>query len=355
MRALAILLCIGSVLSFPGYDSYDEYNDFQEDSNEDHGCSHLDFLKGLPKEALSEYYKIARDTSQSILEMEKSLERWAEKHGVEDKYKAHAEKHEKQFEAFKRALTELTKKLTTFFKAYIKIGNDKRIRLEVLPKPKCSRIAEPLQGLRNYTINTSYNENHDHPSDDLLSGLSQEAVSEYYKIFENISQTLEQLEASLERWAKKYGVEEKYKALLAKYEKEQAEFARSLTELYTALSTFIKEHVKLGSDKKQTIESIFKESEVSYNKLNEKQKAVVSYIFLVYSQDMEENSAISGNRGFSEDSRRLLGSRGWYSNGGFQANNGKSSANNGRFYRDNNGFQDGDEMEPRNIAESVSI
>ncbi|VDM60472.1 unnamed protein product [Angiostrongylus costaricensis] len=126
MRALAILLCIGSVLSFPGYDSYDEYNDFQEDSNEGHGCSHLDFLKGLPKEALSEYYKIAQDTSQSILEMEKSLERWAEKHGVEDKYKAHAQKHKKQFEAFKRALTELTKKLTTFFKAYIKIGNDKR-------------------------------------------------------------------------------------------------------------------------------------------------------------------------------------------------------------------------------------
>uniref|UniRef100_A0A0K0DAN5 DUF148 domain-containing protein n=1 Tax=Angiostrongylus cantonensis TaxID=6313 RepID=A0A0K0DAN5_ANGCA len=126
MRALAILLCIGSVLSFPGSDSYEEYSNSEEDSNEDNGCSHLDFLKGLDKEALSEYYKIAQDTSKSVLEMEKSLERWAKKNGVEDKYKAHAEKHEKQYEAFKRSITELTKKLTTFFKAYIKIGNDKR-------------------------------------------------------------------------------------------------------------------------------------------------------------------------------------------------------------------------------------
>uniref|UniRef100_A0A0K0DAN6 DUF148 domain-containing protein n=1 Tax=Angiostrongylus cantonensis TaxID=6313 RepID=A0A0K0DAN6_ANGCA len=171
----------------------------------------------------------------------------------------------------------------------------------------------------------------------------------------NISQTLEQLEESLESWAKKYGVEEKYKALLAKYEKEQAKFAQSLTELSTVLSTFVKEYVTLGSDKKQTIESIFKESEMLFNKLDEKQKAVVSYIFLVYSPNIEENSVISGIRGFSEGSRRIFRDRGWHSNGGFQASNRKPLENNGGFSKDNEEFQDSDEMEPRNIAESVSI
>ncbi|KAJ1357622.1 hypothetical protein KIN20_023794 [Parelaphostrongylus tenuis] len=57
--------------------------------------------------------------------MEKSLERWAKKYNIEDKYKAHVADENKKFEAFKKSLTDLTKKLTAFFKSYIKIGNDK--------------------------------------------------------------------------------------------------------------------------------------------------------------------------------------------------------------------------------------
>ncbi|KAJ1357621.1 hypothetical protein KIN20_023793 [Parelaphostrongylus tenuis] len=62
MRTFVFLLCIGSVLSFPGYNNdVDEYTDYDgDDSSEEHECSHCEFLKGLPKKALSEYYKIAQ-------------------------------------------------------------------------------------------------------------------------------------------------------------------------------------------------------------------------------------------------------------------------------------------------------
>ncbi|KAJ1357624.1 hypothetical protein KIN20_023784 [Parelaphostrongylus tenuis] len=136
MRTFVFLLCIGSVLSFPGYNNdVDEYTDYDgDDSSEEHECSHCEFLKGLPKKALSEYYKIAQDTSQSVLAMEKSLERWAKKYNIEDKYKAHVADENKKFEAFKKSLTDLTKKLTAFFKSYIKIGNDKKKSYDTMYK-----------------------------------------------------------------------------------------------------------------------------------------------------------------------------------------------------------------------------
>ncbi|KAJ1351226.1 hypothetical protein KIN20_007201 [Parelaphostrongylus tenuis] len=87
---------------------------------------------GLPQKALTEYYKIAQDTSQSLLAMEKALERWARKYNVEDKYKAYVKDESKKFEAFKKSLTDLTKKLTAFFESYIKIGNDKRKSYDTL-------------------------------------------------------------------------------------------------------------------------------------------------------------------------------------------------------------------------------
>lgn len=180
------------------------------------------------------------------------------------------------------------------------------------------------------------------PFEGLLTGLSEEALSEYYEIFQNMSQTLEQLETSLERWAIKYGVEAKYRALVAQFEKEKTELVRSLTELSHKLTTFIKEFVKLGGDKKQTIKSVFWDSEELYNTLDEKQKAIISHIFQIYSPNIESNSVISRSTGFPGSYRRFIGNNGVLigRKEGFQVNKGAFSKRKGGSRGNNREFID---------------
>uniref|UniRef100_A0A0K0DCV3 DUF148 domain-containing protein n=1 Tax=Angiostrongylus cantonensis TaxID=6313 RepID=A0A0K0DCV3_ANGCA len=133
MKALAILSCIGYALSYSSYNPYDENIDYTDHLRGGHqGHSRDNFLSGLSQKALSEYFKIVQRTSQTISEVEKSLQRWAKKYGVEDKYSASVEEQKRLQEEFERSVNKLMKALTTYFREYTKLGKNKRITMDSL-------------------------------------------------------------------------------------------------------------------------------------------------------------------------------------------------------------------------------
>ncbi|VDM60468.1 unnamed protein product [Angiostrongylus costaricensis] len=135
MKGVAILLCIGYALCYPGYNPYDKDSDYTGHSHDgSQGHSYEDFLEGLSGKAISEYTKIVQRTSQTIEQMEKALGRWAKKYGVENKYKASVEEHKRQHEEFERSVDKLLKVLAKYFKEYVKLVKDKKMTIDGLSR-----------------------------------------------------------------------------------------------------------------------------------------------------------------------------------------------------------------------------
>ncbi|KAJ1360855.1 hypothetical protein KIN20_019947 [Parelaphostrongylus tenuis] len=99
-----------------------------------------------------------------------------------------------------------------------------------------------------------------------------------------------QLETALECWLTKYGVEvneTKCRALLEEFKEKHTLFIRSLTELPVKLTALIAEYTKIADDKKQVAKGALQKVGEIYMTMDEKQKAVVSYMFQIYSTDMK--------------------------------------------------------------------
>ncbi|VDM60469.1 unnamed protein product [Angiostrongylus costaricensis] len=160
-----------------------------------------------------------------------------------------------------------------------------------------------------------------HFHDDFLEGLSQKALSEYSKIVQRTSQTIEQMEKALGRWAKKYGVENKYKASVEEHKRQHEEFERSVDKLLKVLAKYFKEYVKLVKDKKMTIDGLSRKNLALFNKLDEKQKHVVSFIVENYLLNLEgipgDDEGCTGDcGGFGGSGRGYPGGGGGYPGGG---------------------------------------
>uniref|UniRef100_A0A0K0DCV5 DUF148 domain-containing protein n=1 Tax=Angiostrongylus cantonensis TaxID=6313 RepID=A0A0K0DCV5_ANGCA len=175
------------------------------------------------------------------------------------------------------------------------------------------------------------------------------------------------MEKALKRWARKYGVEvndvqrpfkeengetfrfqDKYTASVEEHKREHEEFERSINKLGKALTTFFREYVKIGKDKRMTMDSLMRKNQALYNKLDEKQKEVASFIIQRYLMSLEGGPG--GDGGCSGDCGGFPGSGGGFpgSGGGFPGSDGGYPGDFGGFQGGSGGFAGMNEGYPKN-------
>ncbi|VDM78140.1 unnamed protein product [Strongylus vulgaris] len=157
-----------------------------------------------------------------------------------------------------------------------------------------------------------------------------------------------EVDTALENWARNYGLEQECMRYFAESEKESAEFKRTVTELFSKLTKFFTDYLRITDDKKQSIMLAINKTIALMATLDDKQKAIVDFIIRIYMPSLVNigsynHEGISRSVGaFSENIGIYPGYNGGYlgnnrdfleNYGGYSGMNGKTTGSSGGYPR----------------------